>query len=215
MIWSLTGELRHVDEGRIRLKAGPILYELLVPAADLAELKTSIGRELTLHTILYLEGDATRGNLEPRLIGFLRAEDRKFFDLFTTVKGIGPKTALRALAVPAAQIARAIDAKDARFLVGLDGVGRRTAELIIATLSGKVEAWAAGAARPSGPAPLRHPQFEEDAIAACTTLGDRRADAERLLDLVKQSHPNLKTAGALLREMLRLRGSSTPVDAGH
>ena len=73
MISALTGELRQVEGGRIHLKVGPVLYEMLVPAADLGELQVSIGRELTLHTILYLEGDAARGNLEPRLIGFLRA----------------------------------------------------------------------------------------------------------------------------------------------
>src|ERR1035441_10607444 len=99
MISSLTGELRRVDEERVHLQVGPILCELLVPAFDLAELQGSVGREVTFHTILDLEGDPTRGNLQPRLIGFLRSQDKKFFMLFTTVKGIGPKTALRALSV--------------------------------------------------------------------------------------------------------------------
>ena len=45
------------------------------------------------------------GNQGSQLIGFLRPEDRKFFNLFTTVKGIGPKTALKALTVPVGEIA--------------------------------------------------------------------------------------------------------------
>ena len=96
MISSLTGELRKVDEDRVHLKAGPIIYELLVPAADLAELQASQGEELTLHTIFYLAGDVSRGGAEPTLIGFVRADDKRFFNKFTTVKGIGVKTALRA-----------------------------------------------------------------------------------------------------------------------
>ena len=40
------------------------------------------------HTIFYIEGDASGGNLEPRLIGFLRPQDKAFFQLFITVKGI-------------------------------------------------------------------------------------------------------------------------------
>src|SRR6185312_8683188 len=94
MISALTGTLKRVEEDRIHLQAGAVLYELLVPAADITELQASLGEDLTLHTIFYFEGDASRGNLEPRLIGFIRPEDRKFFDRFTTVKGIGPKTAL-------------------------------------------------------------------------------------------------------------------------
>ena len=77
MIASLTGELRRVDEDRVHLKCGPILYELLVPAADLTELQASLGEELTFHTIFYLAGDPTRGGLDPTLIGFLRADDKK------------------------------------------------------------------------------------------------------------------------------------------
>src|SRR5437763_16094171 len=106
MISSITGELRRVDEDRIHLRAGSVLYELLVPAADVTELQASLGEELTLHTIFYLGGDPSRGAVEPTLIGFLRPEDRQFFNQFTTVKGIGPKTALKALTIPVGQIAQ-------------------------------------------------------------------------------------------------------------
>src|SRR3954469_10520679 len=116
MIASLTGELRHVDEDIVHLQAGAIVYELFVPASDVAQLQISVGETVTFHTILYLEGDPARGNLEPRLIGFLRATDKKFFDRFTTVKGIGVKTALRALTVRVGEIAQAIEARDTRFL---------------------------------------------------------------------------------------------------
>jgi len=207
MISAITGELSRVDDDRAHLKVGPILYELWVPASDLFELQASIGEELTFYTILDLEGDPARGNLQPRLIGFLRPEDRKFFNLFTTVKGIGPKTALRALTVPIGEIAQAIEDKDARFLVQLNGIGKRTAELIVAELAGKAKPFATGhAARPAGAgAPSRRPAFEEDAIAALMALGERRPDAEHLLDRAKQGNPSLKTTDALLREMLRLR----------
>src|SRR5215210_5074477 len=94
--------------------------------------------------MFYLQGDSGGGNIEPRLIGFLRPEDKRFFEKFITVKGIGPKTALRALTVPVGEIAQAIESKETRFLVGLDGIGKRTAELIVAELSGKVKDFATG-----------------------------------------------------------------------
>ncbi|MEO6435058.1 MAG: Holliday junction branch migration protein RuvA [Tepidisphaeraceae bacterium] len=205
MIASLTGELRHVDEDRVRVQAGAMEYELLVPAADVAELSVRRGETVTFHTILYLEGDPARGNLEPRLIGFIRAADTKFFDRFTTVKGIGVKTALRALTVPVGEIAQAIESRDTRFLKGLQGVGSRTAELIVAELSGKVKDFATGYGGATFATPTRWSPQEDEALAFATgpQMGLKRADAERLLQRVKAGHPGLKNAQDLLTEMLR------------
>jgi len=214
MISALTGELLEVSESKearvasISLRSGPIVYELLIPASDIETLRAQVNEEITFHTILYLEGTAGGGNLDPKLIGFLRAPDKQFFNLFTTVKGIGPKTALRALSKPVGEIAQAIESKDARALIQLDGIGKRTAELIIAELAGKTQKFATahtGAAVAAHAA--RHSQNEEDAISAMMALGERRPDAERLLERVKHQTPDLKSTDALLREMLRIRGS--------
>jgi Holliday junction DNA helicase RuvA len=207
MISAITGRLASVNERVASLQVGAMLYELLVPSFDQQQLTERIGSEITFHTILYLEGDAARGNLEPRLIGFSSARDKAFFEKFTTVKGIGTKTALRALSVPAAQIAAAIESRNARFLTGLDGIGKRTAELIIAELAGKVVSFAVGVAIDAS-APRAASQYtpaELDAITALTSLGERRPDAERLLQSARDANPALKTTDALLREMLRLR----------
>src|ERR1700722_9775885 len=199
MISSLTGELRRVEDGRVHVAAGSLVFEIMVPAADMTELHASLGGQVTFHTILDLEGDPTRGNLAPRLIGFLRPEDKKFFELFITVKGIGPKKALRALGAPVSRIARAIEAKDANELSRLEGIGRRMAEQIVAALSGKAQEFAAGAAAAGGRSPI-----DEDAILVCVHLGIGRSDAERLLEKVKQTRAGLTTAEELSREMLRL-----------
>src|SRR4051812_37623728 len=197
MISAITGELRRVEEDRISLQCGAILYELLVPAADITELQVNLGEQVTFHTIFYLEGDAARGNLEPMLIGFLRVEDRKFFEKFTTVKGIGPKTALKALTVPVGQIAQAIESKDTRVLLQLKGVGRRTAELIVAELSGKMKDFVSGTAPTMAPE-IKREGFEEDAIAALVALGESKVIAQRLLDRAKQTNPALKSPDLLL-----------------
>jgi Holliday junction DNA helicase RuvA len=209
MIAALTGELRHVDERHLHLLCGPVLYELLFPAVDMQTLQAAIGEQLTLHTIFYLGGDPTRGGLEPTLIGFLRPADKNFFEIFTTVKGIGPKKALRALSVSVGEIASAIEGKDSKFLIGLPEIGKRTAETIIAELSGKLKSFAAEAlveGKGSRPASRRNTS-EEDAIAGLMALGERRPDAENLLERAKASNPGLTTTDALLREMLRLRTS--------
>lgn len=209
MISALTGDLTAVHDTTVSLRSGPFVFDILVPAADIESLRAQLDTEITFHTILYLEGTAGGGNLDPKLIGFLRPDDKAFFNLFTTVKGIGPKTALRALSAPVGEIAQAIESKDTRALTQLNGIGKRTAELIIAELAGKVQKFAtAHAGATIAGHNNRHTANEEDALAAMTQLGERRADAERLLDRVKQTTtPPPKTTDALLREMLRLRGS--------
>jgi len=204
MISALTGELSRVDEDRVQVQVGPLWFELMVPAADVPLLQAGVGRETTFHTIFYLEGDAAGGDIEPRLVGFLRPEDRAFFQLFITVKGIGPKKALRALVLPVGEIAQAIESKDTRFLSSLKGVGKRTAELMIAELSGKVASFTRTAA-PRAALPERTSE-DEAAIAILTgpQMGLRRAEAEALLYRVKQAAPQATTAEELVPHMLKL-----------
>jgi Holliday junction DNA helicase RuvA len=206
MIAALTGRLQSIDHTSARLEVGPIVYELLVSAADANDLQELLGQSVTFHTLMYLEGDPNRGNLEPRLIGFLTHRDKKFFELFTTVNGIGPKKALKALSVPIADVAHAIESGNTRFLVDLPQIGKRLAEQIVATLSGKLGTFAEGA---GVIATARRSSEEETAIAVMTApqMGLRRVEAEALLDRVKQSLPNLKTAEQFVPEILRLHSS--------
>ncbi len=206
MISALTGVLHQVEEDRVHLRVGAMLFEALVPASDVPLLHAGVGEEMTFHTILYLEGDASGGNMEPRLIGFLRPEDKRFFEKFITVKGIGPKKALKALIYPAGEVAQAIESKDTRFLVGLPQIGKRMAEQIVAELAGKVAEFATPyeGGRPSISGAARS-NIEEDAISALMALGERRADAENLLDKARQHNANLKSTNDLVREMQRMR----------
>ncbi|MFT3788018.1 MAG: helix-hairpin-helix domain-containing protein [Tepidisphaeraceae bacterium] len=213
MLSALTGQLAKVhDNNSIDLAAGPIVFSLLIPAFDVEPLRSLVGQAMTFHTLVYLEGDPGRGNLEPRVIGFVRSDDRTFFELFTTVKGIGTRTALKALTEPIGTIAAWIESKDARSLTRLSGIGKRTAELVVAELSGKCAKFAS-AIEPTGPrtpapttrGPARAPEHE-DAIRALVALGERPNDAAMLLDRVLAAQPGMKGTDNLVAAMLRARG---------
>lgn len=209
MISQLTGRIECVAEQSIDIRLGPMLLTILTPACDVESHRSQIGDEVNLFTLLYLEGDPNRGNLEPRMIGFASLHDREFFELFTTVKGIGPKTALRALAEPVSSIATWIESKDSRSLTKLSGIGKRTAELIVAELAGKCSKFAIGEAITVSGKPTRsfkRSPEHEDAIRALVALGERPIDASILLDRVLSSDPDLKGTEALVTEMLRQRG---------
>jgi len=212
MITALTGILKSVGEDRVGLTVGPLVIELLIPAADVPLLEGREDEEITFHTSMYIEGDMSGGAAVPRLIGFLRPSDRDFFHQFITVKGIGPKKALKAMMLPAAEVAHAIELKDAGTLTKLPMIGRRAAEQIIAELAGKVGRFVTAgiqvAPRRRSGAALS--AVEEDAVSALVALGERRQDAEALLDRVKSNGGGSPPAvpqevDELIREMLRVR----------
>lgn len=217
MISAVTGELLDVSDDRIQLAmlGGGIVLEVLVPAADVDRLRSAVGSPLTFHTLLYFEGDSSGGNSEPRLLGFTTLDDKRFFEKFITVKGIGPRKALRALVHPASELADAIEARDPRRLSSLPGIGKRTAEQIIAELSGKVAEFVklparlGGAKSPAFHGTARTPA-EEDAILSLMALGERRPDAEQLLERARAQAAggaDIASTDALVRTMLRLRGA--------
>ena len=209
MICRISGILEEVASGSAVVDAGGgLCYEVLVPACDWERLARRVGQEVTLHTIHYVEGDPAHGGQTPRLIGFLSAGDRDFFRVFTTVKGIGNKRALRALARPVAQIAAAIQAKDARFLVELPEIGKRTAEQIIAELHGKVEEFA-GAEAVSAAAAASLPQPAAEAVAVLVQLGERRPDAQALVERVLAAEPGLDSPEAIIQRAYRMKAGAT------
>ena len=191
MITRVTGIVESVSASAVVVApAGTgLAYEVWVPAYLAIELAASEGTELTLSTIELYEPLGTNGALRPRLVGFISADDRRFYDLFTTVKGVGGKRALRAMAEPAAVIARAIEEGDAATLRGLPEIGKRLAETVIAELSGKVDDFLT--APPAGslaePKPGAFDDAGEQAVEALVRLGQQRSEAERAVSKAIES----------------------------
>jgi len=206
MIVKLTGKLDYVGEDAVHVTLNDLTHELLVPAADIPFLQTKVGQSITFFTLEYFEGNASFGQLAPRMLGFLRIEDREFFDLFTTVKGIGTKKALRAFAIPTTQIASAIALKDTRKLSSLPQIGKRAAEQIVAELHGKVERFAVGA---SAAIPVEQlPDFEQSAIEVLVKLGERRPDAENWVKRARQADPALKDPQKIIKAVYALKAGA-------
>lgn len=151
MISHLSGTLVAIEDGAAHVRTGDVTYEVLVPAADSMALATRLGQPVSFHTLHYLEGQGQGASFWPRLIGFQAPADRAFFELFTTVKGIGNRKALRALQLPFGQVAEAIAARDHALLQSLPEIGKRTAEAICVELKGKVDPFVRGIGAGIGP----------------------------------------------------------------
>ena len=208
MIARISGKLEELKPGAALLDAGSGLwYDVLVPAFDAGKLAKRIGQDVVLHTIHYIEGDPSHGAITPRLVGFLSEADRQFFKVFTTVKGIGIRKALRALVNPVSEIAAAIQAKDARYLVDLPEIGKRTAEQVIAELHGKVEEFA-GAVASAAPDESQMSQAAQEALSVLIQLGERRADAIALIERVLSVAPELNSPEAIIQNAFRLKSGN-------
>ncbi|MBY0308744.1 MAG: hypothetical protein K2Q09_08380 [Phycisphaerales bacterium] len=204
MISSVTGTLVSLANGVATLRpAGAVgdalSLEVLLPAYLAERLTTRVGEPLSLSVYFYLEGQGQGTSFEPRLIGFATADERRFFDLFTTVKGIGNRKALRAMARTPAEIAGAIIRSDAKGLTQLPEIGRKLAETMILELKDKVAAFASadGLAGdgPSGPARRPAAAVEStltgpagDAVEALVRLGEQRTEAERRVLRAVEKH---------------------------
>jgi len=74
------------------------------------------------------------------LYGFEELEEKKFFELLISVKGIGPKGALNILGLGSMdEIQNAIGRGDVKYLTQVSGLGKRTAERLCVELKSKVE----------------------------------------------------------------------------
>ncbi len=206
MIVRLTGTLIEVAEDSIVVERDGIARELLVPPFTVAELAAYRGRVVTLHTVEFLEGNQASGQLVPRLLGFLHTEDRSFFSRFVNVKGIGPRKALKALGQPVRRIASWIESGDTKALTALPGIGARAAQLIVASLRGKMDDLALTAASDATDSEaVQLSRAQRDALEVLVAWGDTRGDAQRWLERAVQLHPDVESADEWVRAAYRVK----------
>ncbi len=200
------------DGPAVELDVHGIRFEVLVPAvlwpelAELAgdaDLAAGEGPTIGLHIVYH----ATATNPVPVLVGFLRRAERDFFRKFTSVEGIGPAKAVKAMNVSVSTIARAIEQEDRATLARLPGIGARSADKIIAALRGRVVAEAAlhdgGLDRPVEPPTSDDRRLVADAIEAIAGLGYSRAEARRRVEETIAADPALDSLDAVVMAVLR------------
>jgi len=205
MVSRISGVLESVDAGVAIVSCGEVAYEVLVPVADLERLARSVGEPVALHTIHILESVSQGASYRPRLLGFASRSDRSFFELFTTVRGLGNRKALRALAIPFHRIAEAIAGGDVALLSSLPEIGRKTAQTICAELKDKVDPYLR-ASTPSRAADDPARQLAFDAVEVLVQLGEVRLAARELVERALASDAGVDSVQAAVTAALRLRG---------
>src|SRR5699024_2449962 len=89
MIVQIYGKLEQVeDAAAIITPEGGLTYQVIVSTYTAARLTGKIGQQLKLHTMEFYESQGQGSTMIPRMAGFLSVQDREFYTLFVTCKGI-------------------------------------------------------------------------------------------------------------------------------
>jgi len=233
MISRIEGQLVAVRMGELSVRIGGLTYDVLYPVGDEVHWREREGEAVELHTFEYLESQGQGTAFLPRLIGFISPRDRSFFEMFTRVKGIGYRKALRAMAMPVGPLAEAIASRDVAVLKSLPEIGKRTAETIVTDLHDKMQefldAYPTGAASANGragsrfdeasstaagapgeesvnarPGTSRH-AMARDALAVLMQLGENRAQAVQCIDRVLAEIEEIESVEQLVNAAFRYR----------
>lgn len=133
MISYLIGKVIDKQKNHIVLMTpGGVGYEVNMTPTRIVAFKT--GEQVELFAYLKVSDSAMV------LFGFNTAEDRDFFSLLLSVKGVGPKTALHILSLGSIEnIESAIGRGDVTYLTAVQGLGKKTAERVVVELKSKVK----------------------------------------------------------------------------
>ena len=168
---------------------GGVGYRLAVSAETLRKVPPA-GRPVALHAHLVVRDDALA------LYGFATEEERELFLLLLGVQSVGPKVALAVLGGgPPRELAAALAAGDSARLQAVPGIGRRTAERIVAELREKV-----GVPEAPEPAAITVSRADDPRRVAregLLELGFAPAEAQALLDEAEGATAEELLAGAL------------------
>jgi Holliday junction DNA helicase RuvA len=156
MIASLDGVVTSMSGSDLVLEVGGIGYRVFVGPDTLSNL--SLGARVKLHTHHLVREDVQA------LYGFGNPEELAFFELITTVSGVGPKVGLAIVSSrPVPDLQLAILQGDDAVLTSVSGVGKRLAGRIVLELKEKVDAAGSSAVSDGG--------GEAEVVAALEALG--------------------------------------------
>jgi Holliday junction DNA helicase RuvA len=204
MITKITGDLVALNDEAATLSVAPMEYQVMIAEYARRHLQSSLGSEVSLHTLHYLDGNVTSGGrLTPKLVGFLSTPERDFFELFCSVDGVGVKKALRAMTQPVQDTAVMIEQQDAKGLSGLPGIGPATAERIIAKLRRKMPKFALLVRRDAPKTGDVADGVVEDTYQALLALGHGESDARQLIENALAAGAKAKDTETLIQAIYK------------
>ena len=200
MIGYLEGKLLKKEDDRILILANQVGYEVLLPAFVMETFSSkTVGEQVSL----YIYYQQTERQPKPILIGFNLEVEKEFFQYFISVEAIGALKAVKALSIPARDIARAIESKDVNTLKQLKGIGDRTARKIVATLEGKMDKFALIRKSEKIEYPVVENLSKKVLEVLIGQLGYRTKEAKQMIADAMKRNTSISTPEELFEEVYR------------
>lgn len=183
MIEFVRGKVHSREPGRLVIDIGALGLSVDVPASVALQAPPP-GESIVLQTQLLVREDAMQ------LVGFSSDLQKRMFQSLTSVSGIGPKVALKVLGeIDPGELAGVIVRGDVARLTKLPGIGKKTAEVLVAHLRDAMGKSAKGSSVPvlsqaTGGATPAIRSASSDAILALQALG---LDANRATSAVAKA----------------------------
>lgn len=194
MIGRLVGRVVEEDaDGSVVLDVSGVGYEVDVPLGTLGRAPRSADGALTLFVHTHVREDAFV------LFGFASKEDRAAFRTLIAVSNVGPKMAMSVLgSLSVAELAAAVARSDVKKLVGIPGIGKKTAERLVLELKDKLVP-PTHAAPANVATPPSTPTAKGELLhGALTRMGYRPSEADRAVAALAP-----RTEDAPLAELVR------------
>jgi len=194
MIATLKGELLHKSANHVVVDVHGVGYGVLVPLGTFYKLP-DIGSQVHLVIHTHVAQDAVK------LFGFVDHRERDLFRLLISISGIGPRLAINILSgISPEDLSGAISGGDLARLVGIPGVGKKTAERMVFELKDRIATMTAE--RPAASAPGT--AVKEDALSALINLGYKNTVAKDAIDRIYAKRGEGVTLEVLLPESLKI-----------
>mgnify|MGYP001213386141 CR=1 FL=1 len=198
MITFLRGKLIEAIPTQAIIDVNGVGYEVLIPLSSFEKLPAP-GQEVHLLTHLAVREDAHV------LYGFMRPREREIFRmLISTVKGVGPKLALKILSgTNPVSFGSAVVNGDVKALSSISGVGKKTAERIIVDLRDRFADSAKWEAASDKHGSSSEDLKINDAVLALTALGFKPDDAHKSVKAALAMLGDKATVEELVRASLK------------
>jgi len=188
MIAHLSGTLLYKDLKHIIIDVQGVGYKVFATTDDISSL--TLGEPV----IMWIHTTVREDALD--LYGFIKRQTQDFFQLLTTVSGIGPKSAMGILSAASIDTIReAVITGETSYLTKISGIGKKVAEKIIIELRGKVDDDGTGTGDISG---LKN-KNDIDTLEALKSLGYSHKEAREALEKIPAglTDPGEKVKAAL------------------
>lgn len=188
MIGLIYGKIAIIKPPYAIVDTGGVGYKILVTQGILSKIK--LGENLRVFTYTHVREDTLE------LFGFESSDDLSLFELFLTVPGIGPKTAVGIFSAgTSSQIKSAVLSSDTSFFSRVPRLGLKNAQKIIIELKSKLGG--------DGLVDLSNHEEEKELSNALKNFGFK---TEEIMNALKKIHGQGETTEEKLRLALKQLG---------